>query len=70
MDLEEWSRTQRRTSNPKCVICDIMTEPSIIYQSEDVTVHGWRCPQCGFAFIHPKEIPKALEVLKEVARVF
>jgi len=69
MGSEEWGMVQRRTPNPKCVFCDLLTEPSIIFQSEDLTVRGWRCPKCGFTFIHPSEIPKALQVLREVAKI-
>lgn len=69
MDLEEWSRTQRRIIDPICVFCDITTEPSIIYQKEEIIVQGWRCPKCGFTLIHPQEIPKAMQVLKEVAKI-
>ena len=32
MDLEEYGRAQRRMSNPQCVFCEVMTEPSVIYQ--------------------------------------
>jgi len=69
MDLDAWNMSQRRTLNPRCVFCDVLTEPSIIFQSEDLVVRGWRCPKCGFTYMHPNEIPKALQVLKEVARV-
>ena len=70
MDLEEYGRAQRRMSNPQCVFCEVMTEPSVIYQSQGLTVRGWRCPKCGFAFLHPEEIPKAMQVMREVARVY
>jgi hypothetical protein len=44
------------------------TEPAIVFRGEEYMVKGWRCPKCGFSFIHPEEIPKALELLKEVTK--
>jgi len=69
MDLDECNSAQRRTQSPICVFCDCTTEASIIYQVDDLTVRGYKCPKCGFTFIHPNEISKALQVVKEVAKI-
>jgi len=68
MSLDEWKKTRWRTQGPKCVFCDLTTEPAIVFRGEEYTVKGWRCPKCGFSFIHPEEISKALELLKEVTK--
>jgi hypothetical protein len=69
MGLDERNSAQRRTQSPRCVFCDCTTEACIIYQVDDLTVRGYRCPKCGFMLIHPNEIPKALQVIKEVAKI-
>ena len=33
-------------------------------------IRGWRCPKCGFTLIHPGEINKALEILRDTAAVW
>ena len=69
MVYEKWDSFREVGSNPKCVFCDVSTEPTIIFRSEDHLVRGWKCPKCGFTLIHPHEIPKALELLKQIARI-
>ncbi len=54
---------------PHCLFCDIYTEPSIVLRLEDRVIKGWKCPQCGFTLIHPEEIPKAMEFLKETMKL-
>lgn len=69
MEYEKWNSMRWIKPNPKCVFCDVSTEAAIIFRSEEYTVRGWKCPKCGFTLIHPNEIPKALDLLKEIARV-
>jgi tRNA(Ile2) C34 agmatinyltransferase TiaS len=56
-------------SEPKCVFCNASTKATIILRSEGYIVRGWKCPKCGFTLIHPKEIPKALKLLREIAEI-
>jgi len=57
-------------SNPICVFCDIQTMSTTIFRGENFMIRGWRCPKCGFTLIHPEEIAKALEILRETAAVW
>jgi len=54
---------------PKCMLCDILSDPMIIYRGESFMIRGWKCPGCGLTFIHPKDIPKAFDLLKQTAKV-
>ena len=55
--------------NPSCMLCDVQTEPTIIYYDDDFLVRGWKCPSCGSTLIHPEDIPKALDLVRETAKV-
>jgi len=55
--------------NPKCLFCDVLAEPTLILRIEDKAIRGWRCPKCGFTLIHPEEIPKAMDFLKETMKL-
>ena len=65
MSTERWKVNRWAIPNPKCIFCDSITESMIIFQIEENIIRGWKCPKCGFALIHPDEIPKAMELLKE-----
>ena len=69
MVYEKWISIKRTAANPRCVFCDTPTELTIIFRSEEYIPKGWKCPKCGFTIIHPDEIPKALSLLKEIARI-
>jgi hypothetical protein len=69
MSLNEWRTSRWRAQGPKCILCDVATEPTIIFRGEDYSIRGWRCPNCGFTYIHPDEIPKALELQREVTGI-
>ena len=62
-------RRQRWLTAPKCFFCDILTEPTIIYYDDDCMVKGWKCPHCGFTLINPTDIPTALDLVRETAKV-
>jgi len=62
-------RRHRWVVNPKCLLCDVQTEPTIIYYDDDFIVRGWKCLSCGSTLIHPEDIPKALELVGETAKV-
>jgi hypothetical protein len=64
-DAKKWLPT-----NPICVFCDIQTMSTTIFRGESLMIRGWRCPKCGFTLIHPGEINKALEILRETAAVW
>lgn len=64
-----WRTARWIRPNPKCVFCDLSTEPTVVFQNEDYRIHGWRCPRCGFTLIHPDEIHRALEILRETAEI-
>ncbi len=55
--------------NPTCMLCDVQTEPTIIYYDDDFLVRGWKCPGCGSTVIHPEDIPKALDLVRATAKV-
>lgn len=55
--------------DPKCLICDIQTDPTIIHYDKEFIVRGWKCPRCGLTLINPNDIPKALELVRETAKV-
>ena len=55
--------------NLECLLCDVQTEPTVIYYDDDFIVRGWKCHNCGSTFIHPEDIPKALELVRETAKV-
>lgn len=55
--------------NPKCLLCDILIESTIIYHGDEFIIRGWKCPRCGLTLLHPSDIPKALELLRETVRV-
>jgi DNA-directed RNA polymerase subunit RPC12/RpoP len=57
-------RSQWKGHKPKCMFCDVPTEPTIIFQDDSMIVRGWRCPRCGFILINPNDIPKALDTIK------
>ncbi len=51
------------------MLCDVQTEPTIIYYDDDFLVRGWKCPGCGSTVIHPEDIPKALDLVRATAKV-
>ncbi len=59
----------RWLDNPKCLLCDALTESMVIYDGDNFTIRGWKCPECGLTLIHPNDIPKALELLRETAKI-
>ena len=59
-----WRRPTRVKLGPKCLLCDVLTEPTILFRSTRCSIRGWRCPECGFRLIHPREIHKALQLQK------
>ena len=65
MSVERRKASKWTKLNPKCVFCDLIKEYRVILNIEENTIVGWRCPKCGFALIHPYEIPKAMKLLKE-----
>ena len=69
MSVDRWKAARWARLNPKCVFCDVFTEPTIILQIDDNMIRGWKCPKCGFALIHPDEIPKAMELLREAMKL-
>lgn len=69
MSNERWEAARWIRSDPRCVFCDIFTEPAIILRVEENSIRGWRCPKCGFTLIHPREISKAMELLRETMKI-
>jgi hypothetical protein len=61
----KWIKT-----GPKCVFCDLIAKPMIILQAQEYSIKGWRCPKCGFTLLDPKEIPKAMSLLKEARKIY
>jgi hypothetical protein len=69
MSKHRWSTAKHIKINPKCVFCDVFTEPTIIFHLEEKRIMGWKCPYCGFSLIHPREIPKVMGFLKDDMRL-
>lgn len=69
MGTERWRVNRWEVSSPKCVFCGSTTEPTIVVQVEENMLRGWRCPKCGFSLMHPDEVPKAMELLKEAMKL-
>jgi transposase-like protein len=66
MTLRDWRTFKSHKINPECLFCNSLTKPAIILRNNAYIVRGWRCPKCHFTLIHPHEIPKALDILKEI----
>ncbi len=64
MGLRDRRVSKRIAIHPTCVFCDTTTRPAVVYRCDTDAVRGWRCPTCGFKFIHPREIAKALQLLE------
>ena len=64
MGLRDRRLSKRITAQLKCVFCDVMMYPAVVYRCDKNAVSGWRCPSCGFKIIHPQEIAKALQLLE------
>lgn len=67
MSFRNWQTYRGLKKTPECLFCDIPSKPTIILSGYDYIVRGWRCPKCGFTLIHPNEIQKALELLREIS---
>jgi hypothetical protein len=55
--------------NPRCILCEVLTEPTVVYYDDACMIRGWRCPHCGSSLINPSDISKAMNLLKETAKV-
>lgn len=53
---------------PKCLLCNTLTEPDMILDSEEFMIRGWKCPKCSFTLIHTNEIQKALLLLRKIKK--
>ncbi len=69
MSSERWKAARWFRPTPTCVFCDTLTEPTIVFCIDENVIRGWRCPKCGFALIHPNEIQKAMELLKQTMKI-
>ncbi len=62
-------RQKRRwMTNPKCILCEVLTEPTVVYYDDAYMIRGWKCPHCGSSLINPSDISKAIHLLKETAK--
>ena len=62
-------KKQKRIVDPRCLLCDFVTEPVVIYYDDDFMIKGWKCPHCGSSVINPSDIPKALKLLRTTVKV-
>ena len=69
MSAERRKASRWTKLSPKCVFCDILTEPAITLHIDGERIRGWRCPRCGFALIYPRDIPKMIYLLKETMKL-
>jgi len=53
----------------KCINCDSKMGLIVLYRGADFVVRSWRCPKCGLTLLHPQDVPKAIELLKETIEV-
>jgi len=69
MTSGKWEAARLKRSNQKCLFCDLSLERTIILQTADDTIRGWRCSKCGFKVMHPEDIPKVLKLLKQEIKI-
>jgi prepilin signal peptidase PulO-like enzyme (type II secretory pathway) len=66
----KWNRLEWRYPGPRCIYCDIPTEPTIVYRGTDYVIRGWKCQKCHKVILFPNDLSRALQILKETLKIW